>query len=173
MSEIEGTLQWYTKQAETLIKKYGEPWMFRDSDNVGFVVHYMVVADSTYNPNKGAKPSTWRVCRAIYAIKNIRHKAYKKSSKGMKPISLNHVLDSGKELWEVTQDSRCLNSKEINLEKIVRRARLTNKQRVVIKMYIDGDNMIEIAGKLGVSKQRVSQVVNASVKVMIKEVCCD
>ena len=50
---------------------------------------------------------------------------------------------------------------------------LTSKQSTVIKMYIGGENMIEIADKLGVSKQRVSQVVNDSVKAMLKEVCCD
>tara|TARA_R110002167_G_scaffold42236_1_gene128416 strand:+ start:313 stop:825 length:513 start_codon:yes stop_codon:yes gene_type:complete len=170
MNEIEGTLEWYTKQAESLIKKYGDAWMFKDSENIGLVVHNMVVADSTYNPDKGAKPSTWRVCRAIYAIKNIRNKEYKRDKQ---VVSLNHVLGSGKELWEITQDFRCLNSEEVNLEQTIKRAMLTSKQSTVIKMYIGGENMIEIADKLGVSKQRVSQVVNDSVKAMLKEVCCD
>jgi hypothetical protein len=71
---VEGSLAWYNDQAKKLICRYGKPEMLKDPENVGMVIHYMVVADETYDPTRGAKKSSWRLTRAIYAIKNIARK---------------------------------------------------------------------------------------------------
>ena len=69
---MEYSLEWYLKQAEAVICKWGDAWMLGDVDNIGLVSYYMMVADQKYDPSRGAKKSTWRVLRGIYAIKTIR-----------------------------------------------------------------------------------------------------
>ena len=55
---------------------------------------------------------------------------------------------------------------EIDLKTVVEKSMLNEQQRECITMYIDGDTMLQIGKKLGLSKQRISQVINKGVDIM-------
>ena len=162
---VEGSLAWYNNQAKKLICRYGKPEMLKDPDNIGMVIHYMVVADETYDPTRGAKKSSWRLTRAIYAIKNIARKMRSNNIK-KRTMSINFDMGDGTELWEIIETQRSVEKEEVDLKTVVEKSMLNEQQRECITMYIDGDTMLQIGKKLGLSKQRISQVINKGVDIM-------
>ena len=138
--------------------------MIRDNDNVGLVAYYMMIADQTYDPSKGAKKSTWRILRARYALKNIISNRCKK-----KPVSLNTIIGtsgSGKENELVNMFYTTSDEEEIDIENIICRSSLTEKQERYLRKYIGGKKMIHIAEEEGICKQAVSYTIAKAVDKM-------
>ena len=167
---IEYSLEWYLKQAEAIIYKWGDAWMMGDVDNIGLVSYYMMVADQKYDPSKGAKRSTWRVLRGIYAIKTIRAN---RKRKGNREVSLNSIVgdsSSGK----VTEIGALIPSKEtkekVSVSDIASRSSLTEKQSRYVEKYLSGKKMVDIAKEEGICKQAVSYVISSAVEKMRRKV---
>jgi len=167
---MEYSLEWYLKQAEAVICKWGDAWMLGDIDNIGLVSYYMMVADQKYDPSRGAKRSTWRVLRGIYATKTIRAN---RKRKGGKETSLNAIVghsDSGK----TTEIGSLIPNKEteerISVTDIAARSNLTEKQSRYVKKYLSGKKMVEIAEEEGICKQAVSYVISSAVEKMRRKV---
>ena len=138
--------------------------MIRDNDNVGLVAYYMMIADQTYDPSKGAKKSTWRILRARYALKNIISNRCRK-----KPVSLNTIIGtsgSGKENELVNMFYTTSDEEEIDIENIICRSSLTEKQERYLRKYIGGKKMIHIAEEEGICKQAVSYTIAKAVDKM-------
>jgi hypothetical protein len=164
MKSPEKSLHWYLEQAKAVICKWGQPWMIRDNDNVGLVAYYMMIADQTYDPSKGAKKSTWRILRARYALKNIISNRCRK-----KPVSLNTIIGtsgSGKENELVDMFYTTSDEEEIDIENIIFRSSLTEKQERYLRKYIGGKKMIHIAEEEGICKQAVSYTIAKAVDKM-------
>ena len=138
--------------------------MIRDNDNVGLVAYYMMIADQKYDPSKGAKKSTWRILRARYALKNIISNRCRK-----KPVSLNTIIGtsgSGKENELVNMFYTTSDEEEIDIENIICRSSLTEKQERYLRKYIGGKKMIHIAEEEGICKQAVSYTIAKAVDKM-------
>ena len=164
MKSPENSLHWYLEQAKAVMCKWGQPWMMRDNDNLGLVAYYMMVADQTYDPSKGAKKSTWRILRARYALKNIISNRGRK-----KPVSLNTIIGtsgSGKENELVNMFYTTSDEEEIDIENIISRSNLTEKQERYTRKYIGGKKMIHIAEEEGICKQAVSYTIAKAVDKM-------
>jgi DNA-binding NarL/FixJ family response regulator len=168
MKSPENSLHWYLEQAKAVICKWGQPWMMRDNDNVGLVAYYMMIADQKYDPSRGAKKSTWRILRARYALKNIISNRVKK-----KTVSLNTIIGtsgSGKENELINMFYTTSNEEEIDLERIISKSSLTEKQERYVRKYIGGKNMVQIAEEEGICKQAVSYTIAKAVDKMKRKI---
>jgi DNA-directed RNA polymerase specialized sigma24 family protein len=164
MQNPEYSLYWYLEQAKAVIGKWGQSWMINDHDNVGVVAYYMMVADQTYDPSRGAKQSTWRITRARYALKNIISNRAKK-----KEVSLNAIMGnsgSNKEQEFIHIVASKPSGTEIDVENIISNSSLSEKQESYIRKYMGGKNMVNIAEEEGICKQAVSYTIGKAVEKM-------
>ncbi len=168
---IEYTLEWYLKQAKAVLLKWGEPWMIRDQDNIGLVSYYMMIADQTYDPQRGSKQSSWRVLRGRYAVKTIKSNRARKLKKQI-VLSLNSKTspDGGKELeWGDMVADRD-RTPDVDVDFVISKSKLTNKQAFYVSELRSGKKMTEIAKSCGVCKQAVSYSVAKAVEKMKRNV---
>jgi len=159
-----GSLDWYTKQAQGVICKYGYKSMLYDFENIGIVANYMMVADQTYDESKGATRQTWRIKRGIYAIRRIWRDS--KLKKNKKLISLSTPIPGyGDRDLSSTLENKSKSRDFKNVNEWVNHKSLNEKQKKYLKMYyIDEINMSKIAKREGVSRQAVHFVIKKAIE---------
>ena len=84
-------------------------------------------------------------------------------------LDANGVDGALKEWHEVFPDERATEDfervfKRDLIERLLERAKLTPNERAVIEAFAEGDNHAKIARKLGVSRQRVVQVLKSALR---------
>ena len=159
-------LDWYIKQAEGIICKYGYKSMLYDFENIGIVANYMMVADQTYDESKGASKKTWRIKRGIFALRRIWRDS--KLKKNKKHVSLHTPIPElgGRELYS-TLESKTKSREFKNVDEWVNHKSLNEKQKKYLRLYyIDEINMSKIAKIEGVSRQAVHFVVKKAIEAI-------
>lgn len=154
---IKNDLNNYTEQAKNLLRKYGDSWMWNNPECEGELAYWLMYADNRYDPTKGATEGTWRVfiakCR-IGSMRRVRHR------QARNPCFTDIGEDYERQVRSL-EDTDPLNKmmKDLNkldLDELRVKCDMTEKQRVVFDLLIQGYNQAEIAKKTGVSKQAIS-----------------
>jgi DNA-directed RNA polymerase specialized sigma24 family protein len=153
---VKDDLQDYIKQASAILHTYGDYWMLRSDECIGDVARWIMHADNTYDPSKGAKPGTWRVVTAMYRIKHIRWAQWKRQQQ---EVCFTDVSDAEREhlddlIYNRTESPPTVADVAAEmLDVIISRSKLSKRQHQVVGMRRDGLTLREIGAKLGSSKQ--------------------
>ena len=158
------TLRDYHEEARRVIGKWGR-WEWQlDEDCVAFVAYWMMRADWKYDPTKGAKKSTYRVCSGRWAVVSWANKLKKRDERAKKILSVNfdvvdeegHCIEYGDTISDKSKAKDLIDLELV--DKCVNHECLSNKLQQYLKRYfIEGYNCQEIATQMGVSRQAVSE----------------
>ena len=158
------TLKDYHHEAKRVIGKWGR-WEWQlDEECVAFVSYWMMRADWKYDPTKGVKRSTYRVCSGRWAVVSWANKLKKRDEKAKKILSINfdimdedgHSIEFGDIIASESKAEDLINSELVN--SYLNHKCLSDKLRQYLQKYfLDGYNCQEIATQMGVSRQAVSE----------------
>jgi DNA-binding XRE family transcriptional regulator len=153
---VKDDLKNYTQQARALLRKYGDPWMWKSAECEGELTYWLMYADNKYDPTKGAKEGTWRIFIARCRISTMRSMK-RKHNKTPCFTDIGEEYVHQVESLETTDPLRALAQTldMPNLKEIRKRCSLTEKQLAVFDLLSQGYTQVEIAKKIGVSKQAI------------------
>ena len=157
---------WY--EAKCVIGKWGQPHWNSDDECVAFVSSWMMRADWKYDPDKGAKMSTYRINAGRCAVVSWANKLKKRAEKSRQTLSLNVPTKNDGEYFDMcdeipAREDKSKASNEI-AEKIVSNNCNSEKLQSYLRLYyIDGYNCAEIAKMQGVSKQAVNEGIRRAI----------
>lgn len=170
------SLEEYRLLAQKLIyyyapRLYGGSWarnIMMSDEAVGEVVHNLILADWRYNDSKGSL-SKYRTYMAIYAIKNyVRNNLRTKIDTISMEMEICDEIPIFLLLESNERDPRDIFSHKEELEEIRRllyKAPISDRQKTYISLYFfDGLTMQQIGDKYGITKQRVSQIMNRTIE---------
>ncbi len=172
------------------IRKFSLPYLNRCLDkheredlvsaaNLGFLK-----AVKKYNARKGnffSYAKLWIKAEIIKAIRDnlplcVSHSYYSKFKKEKSEEKLFSVISSDKFLLEKKVDKElALTETKIETLLLVKQIQeiaqeiLTPRQKEAFFLYLKGNSSIEIAREVGLSRQRINQLINASVKKIKKK----
>jgi len=147
--------------------------------NLGFLK-----AVKKYNARKGnffSYAKLWIKAEIIKAIRDnlplcVSHSYYSKFKKEKSEEKLFSVISSDKFLLEKKVDKElALTETKIETLLLVKQIQeiaqeiLTPRQKEAFFLYLKGNSSIEIAREVGLSRQRINQLINASVKKIKKK----
>ena len=157
---IKDDLQDYTQQAHTLLRAYGDAWMLQSDDCIGDVTYWIMHADNTYNPDKGAKPGTWRVTIAKFRIKHLRWQRWRTRQRH---VCFTDITNEDKGFFDflysqasISAPSTFSDIADEMLDVIISRSKLSERQRLIVGKLRTGLTQSEIAAEFKVSKQAIS-----------------
>ena len=162
------SLNSYWHEARRVIGKWGQVHWQYDDECIAFVSYWMMRADWKYDPNKGAKMSTYRINAGRWALVSWANKLKKRAEEGSKTLSLNVPTKIDGEYFDMCdeipdrEDSSKINN-EI-AEKIVSNNCNSEKLQHYLRLYyVDGFNCTELAEMQGVSKQAVNEGIRRAI----------
>ena len=171
---IKNDLGNYTYQARSLLRKYGDSWMWNNAECEGELAYWLMYADNRYDPTKGASEGTWRIfiakCR-IGSMRRVRRRHARNpcfTDIGEDYEKQVRSLEEPTPLHKLIQDSDT-----VGLDEIRARCDLTKKQLAVFDLLAQGYNQVEIAKKMGVSKQAISLRKLKMLKKLRQRFCKD
>lgn len=170
------TLDWYLKNAENAIRKFaGGTRFIKDEDAIAFVARFMMDADVKYDGKTGSREGfRWKY--AEYAVKIL----FTKSKKKKKMVSIN--VDRGNDGFRfdqtLTKDAIPTNSNNNVIPDVIHLVNtatyLSDKERDCVRAkFIDSKNYQEIANTLGITRERVRQVVEKALYKIRKNCECN
>lgn len=146
----------YEEDAIKTIKKYMGSRHITD-DNVGFIMYYMMRADEKFNPELGFQRNTYRICCARYGCL----KLFKMKQKKVKAVNIQN--------WELP--NKCKNIEKVDnideIRSLIEQTGLNPQEKKVFEFLMLGYSFKDIASELGVSKQRVDQIIS-NIKKKVK-----
>lgn len=157
------TLDVYTKIAEKLISRYGQPWML-DDEYVGIIINNLIKSDIRYNNKKGASLRTYRYGGFLFSVKLL----YKLRKERMESVSLDNpdyngesryegIASTEKEPSENLMDLEDFSKESQFISNLITTKELTPREQEYLNLiYINGMTHNEIAEKFNVSRQAVS-----------------
>ena len=165
------SLDSYWHEAKCVIGKWGQSHWNSDDECVAFVAYWMMRADWKYDPDKGAKMSTYRINAGRWALVSWANKLKKRTEDSNKTLSLNVPTKTNGEYLDLCDELPAKEDKsEINneiAEKIIGNNCNSEKlQRYLRLYYIDGYNCTEIAHMSGVSKQAVNEGIRRAIAIL-------
>lgn len=147
----------YLQTAEKLLRRKS----LKISDEaVGYVATYLMRADTSYKPTIGTREG-WRIYYGHFGVLNWIRKAGNKSE-----CSLDYEDHKGKSynLMDLIPDNQPSVPNQVHYKNFwedVERVRLTLKERNALNhRYLEDLTLEETGKKMGVSRQRVSQLLN-------------
>ena len=165
----EKTLKDYWHEAKRVIGKWGK-WEWQlDDECVAFVAYWMMRADWKYDPNKGAKMSTYRISSGRWALVSWAGNLKKRAEKSKETLSLNYEvkddqgchIEFGDTIVESQPEENIANELAV---KLVDHKCLSKSMKLYLKKYyVDGYNCVEIAEQCDISKQAVSEGIRRGV----------
>jgi len=163
------TLKDYWHEAKRVIGKWGK-WEWQlDDECVAFVSYWMMRADWKYDPAKGAKRSTYRVCSGRWALVSWAGNLKKRDAKAKEILSLNYEIMDGNGHYIEFSDTLSEQEPEENMagelaKKLVDHECLSKSMKLYLKKYyVDGYNCVEIAEQFSISKQAVSEGIRRGI----------
>ncbi len=181
----ERTLANYTKEALSIIGRWGQPWMLKDDDVIANVVNAIVKAEYDFDPSRGFQRSTLRITYGRYQIiKEFRDIKRLSNRPQHFSIDAERVNDEGRsyssDIGHVadyrapyTPDAETKEKNDATkkfIDKLLKSKKLTKKQRRYLKIhYLKGKSVNQMANDFKCSKQAVSQVVNGGLDKLRKE----
>jgi DNA-binding XRE family transcriptional regulator len=153
---VRDNLKNYTQQAQALLRKFGDQWMWSSAECEGELTYWLMYADNKYDPTKGAKEGTWRIFIAKCRISTMRRMKLK-HSKTPCFTDIGEDYAHQVESLESADPLLALAHKidEPDLKEMRDRCALTEKQLAVFDLLSQGYTQVEIAEMLGVSKQAI------------------
>ena len=181
----ERTLANYTKEAMSIIGRWGQPWMLKDDDVIANVTNAIIRAEYDYDPSRGTQRSTLRITYGRYQImaefRNLKRlsgrpihfsiEADRMSDEG-RPYSgdIGHVADYRSPTIPSAEDKEQTHSRKKLVSKFLKSKSLTKKQRRYLKLrYLKGNSVNQMADKFKCSKQAVHQVVSGGLNKLKAE----
>jgi len=163
------TLKDYWHEAKRVIGKWGK-WEWQlDDECVAFVSYWMMRADWKYDPDKGAKRSTYRINAGRWALVSWAGNLKKRGEKSKETLSLNHEIKDNQGHHIEFGDTLVEPQPEENIagelaKKLVDHECLSKSMKLYLKKYyVDGYNCVEIAKQCNISKQAVSEGIRRGI----------
>lgn len=160
------TLNNYLISAVKVLKHYGYGYLCKDEDAVSHIAEYMMKADQIFNET-GSRDA-FRVYYARFGILDYINRYNKKRHHN---LSLDFDMCRGgtfKDLIpsEANGPEECASKTEI-LSMIENTDKLTDKQKQCINMhYLHGQTLDTIGKELGVTRERVRQIIQQSITIL-------
>ena len=179
------TLANYTKEAMSIIGRWGQPWMLKDEDVIANVINAIIRAEYDYDPSRGTQRSTLRITYGRYQIMGeFRH--LKRLSKRPIHVSIEadrfneegksfsgdigHVEDYRSPYTPDLEAREKTDGMKKTVSKMLKSKHLTKKQRRYLKLhYLKGKTVNQLADKFKCSKQAVHQVVQGGIRQLKSE----
>lgn len=169
------TLDWYLKNAENAIRKFaGGTRLIKDEDAIAFVARFMMDADCKYDGKTGTREGfRWKY--AEYAVKTIISR--RKNKKKTISINTERGDDGFKFENSLTRDKASNNPNNNIIPDVIHLVNnavyLNDREKGCIKAnFIDAKNYQEIADDLGITRERVRQIVDKALYKIRKNCEC-
>lgn len=158
------SLEFYLKNAQNAIRKFGNLRMSLDEDAVAYVANYMMRADQKYDGKTGTREGyRWRWAK--YAVMNFS-RTYKKKYNTISIDSINN--NDCKMSDNLTLDKIPKNNNNLYISDIIETIReadyLTDREKsCLFGKYVDDKTLQEIGDNIGTTRERVRQVIEKAI----------
>ena len=174
------TLDWYLKNAENAIRKFAKGTkLIKNEDAIAFVARFMMDADSRYDEKTGTREGfRWKY--AEYAVKSFINRDRKKRKMlSINATFKNSTYDSrGSSLEKIlTKDIIPHNSNNSAIPDVIQLINnapyLNDRERnCILAKFVDSKNYQEIGDSLGITRERVRQIIDKAIYKVRKNCGC-
>lgn len=137
----------------------------KDPDALSFLAEAVIIADGTYDPQYGATLTTWRYKLVCYALSKLNKKRKKqKFNYHDQNENIHHITLSYKHYKNKVDIHSNIDMSIFH--QLLNKTNLTKRERECIELRIEKKKMREIGDIMGITKQRVSQLLDGAISKM-------